>query len=347
MDTWITKMVRNRCVRRVVAWAAALACVVLFAFAQSRYVKNFLMGPYQMGPDELDKIDDASEAPRYFATVIGSKAMDTGIQEITIRKRGSVESGRSVSARYYALVVGDKILICKSGTGSHTTYEGELAPMPADLARQLFDNPEMQAIRGRFYPHYLSDESFRLPGYVAIAGLLVFGFLLAKQAIPAWRHLQDPATHPVVERVARWGDPVGVAVTAEAEARAPQYKSSNGWRVGDQFLVQSTFFTFDLLRLADLLWVYKRVIKHSVNFIPTGKTYEAVLICYGGAATVQGKEKVIDEILAFAAERTPWAASGFSHELEQHFNKNTTEFCAAIEERKREWAQHVAVGANG
>ena len=57
----------------------------------------------------------------------GSKAIDTGIQQITPRTRGRVETNRSVSA----------------------------------------------TIRPHFYPYYVGNASFRLPGYIGIACLLV------------------------------------------------------------------------------------------------------------------------------------------------------------------------------
>jgi hypothetical protein len=76
-----------------------------------------------------------------------------------------------------------------------------------------------------------------------------------------------------------------------------------------------------------------------VNFIPTGKTYEAVVICYGGTATVKSREKTVDEILAYMAQRAAWAVFGFTKELKDHFDKKMPEFCAAVEQRKRELAQ--------
>jgi len=84
-----------------------------------------------------------------------------------------------------------------------------------------------------------------------------------------------------------------------------------------------------------LLWAYKRVTKHSVNFIPTGKSYAAVLACYGGAAEVRGREKKVDAVLAFAAERAPWAVFGFSDDLSKLFKKKTQDFCLAVEEKAR------------
>lgn len=247
MDTWILRMVRARCVRRIVAWALAIGGVVVLVIGQQRYITNFILGPFNLGPSDLDSIRDLSDAPHYFVRVSGSKAIDTGIQHITIRKRGGVETSRSVSGAYYALVVGEKFLIVKSAAGTPTTAEGELTAMRPDLDRELFNTPDMQAIRDRFYPFYLSDESFRLPGYFAIAGALIFAFLLVKYGLPAWRHFQDPSSHPVVRRVASWGDPIHLGVEVEREARSPRHKGG-GWLVTDKYLVQSTFFTFDVLR---------------------------------------------------------------------------------------------------
>ena len=320
MDTWVHEMVRTRSRRRVAAWGFVLACTVAFVLSQHRYVSNFLMGPFTVTGADLDSIKDVSTTPRYFVTVTGSRAIDTGIQEITSRKRGGVETSRSVSAIYYVLVIGERLLLVKGSEGTPLTVEGELTPMSASLQNELFNGPRMELIRPRFYPYYVDNGSFRVPGYVALVGLLILAALLVLYARPAWRFRQDVSAHPVVKRVAAWGDPVGLAVDMRREAGSPRHKGS------------------DVLRLSDLLWAYKRVTKHSVNFIPTGKSYAGVLACYGGSAEIKAREKKVDTILAFAAERTPWAIFGFSDELNTLFSKKTPEFCAAVERRKQEWA---------
>ena len=311
---------------------------MLFALSQSRYIKNFVSGPFDFGQPELDAIGDVSTTPRYFVKVTGSKAIETGIQQITTRKRAGVETGRSVSAAYYVLVVGDRLLVVKRAEGTPTTVEGELAAMPSELDRHLFNSPQMEAIRGRFYPYYLDDSRFRMPGYIGVAGVLILAFLLLKYGLPAWRYAQDVASHPVVKRLVEWGDPMGIAIEARREADSPRYKGG-GWRMTEKYLIRSAPFAFDLLRLSDLLWAYKKVTKHSVNFIPTGKSYAGVLVCYGGAAEVTGKEKSVDAMLTCAAERAPWALFGYSDDLAKLFKQKTQEFCAAIEQRKREPAK--------
>ncbi|GEM_PF-2462650 len=190
----------------------------------------------------------------------------------------------------------------------------------------------------------LNDESILLPGYIALASLLVLALVLAfffvGQALPAWKHLRSPASHPVIQRISTW--PVNLAVAAKREAHQPLYKGRNGWLVTNQFLIQNTFFTFNLLRLSDLLWAYRKVTQHSINFIPTGKTHEVILVCAGGTVTIEGREATTKEILDFATQRAPWAVFGFSKELEKLFNKDPNAFCAAVEQKRKEWTQQHA-----
>ena len=338
MDNWIQQMVRAMCRRRVVAWSLLLGCAILFALGQQRYITNFLSGPYEFGQAELDMIGDVSSAPRYFVRVTGSKAIDTGIQQITTRTRHGSQTNR-VSAAYYVLVVGDRLLVAKSAEGA-PTVQGELTAMPVDLERHLFNTPQTEALRSRFYPYYLDNTAFRVPGYIGIAAALLLVVLLVKFGLPAWRYLQDVSSHPVVRRVASWGDPTGIALEVRREAGSPRY-TGGGWLVTDRYLIRRAPFAFDVLRLSDLLWAYKSVTKHSVNFIPTGKTYAGVLACYGGTAEVTGPEKKVDSLLSFASERAPWAIFGYSDDLNNLFRRNTGDFCGAVEQRKRERANSL------
>ena len=70
-----------------------------------------------------------------------------------------------------------------------------------------------------------------------------------------------------------------------------------------------------------------------------GKTYSGILVCYGGAAEVTGREANVEALLTYAAERAPWALVGYSDDLDNLFKKKTQDFCAAVEQRKRELAR--------
>jgi len=337
METWILKKIRAVSFRRVLAWGVALVGGLLLITSNQRYLDNFVNGPFTLSPVELDAIDDVETTPRYFARITGSRVIDTGLREYSVSSNAGVETSRKVSGEYYALAVGDRFLVFKTGSDANpsNTVQGRLVPWPSELAGELFDSKEMKDLQPRFYTFYVQNGSFRIGGYWLIVGAIVFVALLVWKGLPAWRHWRDPSTHPLVARMTCWGDPLSVAVLAEREFETPRFKAG-GWRLGDTYLVQSSTFAFDVLRVRDLLWAYKKITKHSVNFIPTGKSYEAILTCYGGSAVVKTKEKVVDAILTFAHQRAPWAVIGYSDELAGLFNKQQAEFVAAVEQRRRE-----------
>src|SRR5262245_48258336 len=110
-ENWVLQQIRKACLHRVMWWCGLLAVLLVFVASQHRYVANFFQGPYPLSKAELDAITDSSSTPRYFARVTGSKAIDTGIRQITIRKRRGVESSRSKSEQFHVLVLEDRLLV--------------------------------------------------------------------------------------------------------------------------------------------------------------------------------------------------------------------------------------------
>lgn len=340
MENWISDRIRATARRRFITWVLVLIAGAWLATSDHRYVANFFRGPFPLQQADLDSISDVELTPRYYARVNGEKVLDTGLRQYRVETRNGVETDRTESASYQALVLGNRFLVVRTASYSESPVaEGTLAPWPEGFEEELFDSKEMVALRNNFYPFYLDGDSFRRPGYIVLAIGLAFLLLFAWKAIPAWRAMRDPERDPLVKRIASWGDPVAVAVEAEREWENALLKAGAGWRFGHKYLMQSRFFTFDLLRFQDVLWGYKKITKHSVNFIPTGKTYEAVVNCYGGTATIPGKEPRVHEVLDFAQQRAPWAVFGFSDELAATFNKHQQDFANGVEQRRQEWEQ--------
>jgi hypothetical protein len=335
VDNWILKMARRPCIRILSAWGLASFGFVYFAISQQRYIHNFVKGPFEMSPSELASIKDITKNIRYFAEVAGTEAFDTGIEKISVESQNGVETSRSTTAKYYALVIGEKLLIVETVTGMPLNAVGELLPLPRDLEQKLFDTEEEQAVRQHVYPFYLAKGSFRIRGYIAIIAFLTFGFFLIKYSLPNWKYLQNPLTIPVIKKVSGWGDIYSISADIEHEFLNPQLYGVNDWTLTDKYLIWSNFFGFNVLRITDLLWAYKRVTKHSVNFIPTGKTYEAFLICYGGEASIKGDENRTDTILQFVANRAPWAFYGYSPEIVNLANTDMYKLCSEVEKRKQ------------
>jgi hypothetical protein len=342
MDSWIANRIRATSLRRVIVWSFALVGGVLLATSDHRYIANFLRGPYTLAQADLDSIRDVALTPRYYARVAGDRVIETGIRQYTIHTQNGIETSREESGAYNAFAIGNRYLVVRTAGADAPTAEGKLVPWSEDLEQQMFDTQEMRSLRSSFYPFYLESESFRRPGFVVIGVGMLFVLLFVWQALPAWRAWRDPERHPLAKRIALWGDPIGVAAGAEQEFDHPLLKAKGGWRLGNTYFTRSTFFTFDVLRFQDVLWGYKKITKHSVNFIPTGKSYEAIVACYGGTATIPGKEKSVNDLLAFVQQRAPWAIYGYSDDLSAAFNKRRQEFARTVEQRRQEWVHKQA-----
>jgi hypothetical protein len=324
-----------------------LAAGLLLTAAHARYWRNFVGGPYPLSAAELDAISDAASAPRYFARVEGGEAMETGIEQYEVRSRHGRETGRTLQARYYALAVGDRLLIVKSKEAPGTVVEGALRRIEGELETHLFSTADMRAARHLVRPYYLDTASFRSAGYwgIGVGGILFAAF--AGWARHAWKRLEAPAEHPLVARVSGWGDsPAAVAAEIEQEVARP-WRKVGPFAITDRYVVKSRFYELDAVRLCDLLWAYKKVVKKSVNFVPVGKDYVAVLACAGGTMEIQTKDGDVDEILQHAAARAPWAIFGYTKELEDAFRKDAAGFADAVAQRHSQYdAERVAVPAS-
>jgi hypothetical protein len=336
--TWLVHACRTRAVRAFSTAVALLAIGLLLLVGQSRYFTNFFGGPYSATAQDLDAIHDPAAAPRYFVHVEGSRAIDLGLEEYEVRTEYGRETGRTLKGRFYALEVGDRFLVVKTAGGVDTVVEGELRPVYGELESHLFSSAEMRAVRQRFRPYFLDTGSFRAPGYWGLGLGSAFFALAGWWAARSWRRLRAPASDPLVQRVAAWGDPVAVSAEIAAERERPWRKAGH-FEITEHYVVNASFYRLDVLRLGDLLWAYKKVIKKSVNFVPVGKDYQAVLACVGGTAEVQTKDAEVDEILHYAAARAPWAVFGHDKEIEQVFRKDPAGFVAAVADRRR---QHEA-----
>lgn len=336
VDSWVARKVRATTVRLSVAWFLAVCAVLAALWSQRRYIVNYVGGPYVVGAEELDRISDVSLEPRYFVRVASTDVSDTGVIEVATRTYKKVEVESRTVANFYALRMGERFLLCKSRSGSGSAFEGRLVEVPAAL-EALVGTRAQHGLGGKFYPFYV-DDSFRSRAYTPIFGLLVFLGLLAWSGLPAWWWLRHPAKHPVIRRLRRWGDAASVSARAEQQARKPPFESNNGWLLTEEFLIRSTFFGFELLRLTDLIWAYKKITKRSWNFIPTSQTHAAVLVFANGKAELschEGMSGVVDGMIAFAVQRAPWAEHGFSDALQGHYARDPVDFAARVAKRRQ------------
>ena len=337
-DSWLLRACRARAVRQLVTCGLVAGAGLLFAAANARYIRNFAGGPYAASEADLAGISDPEQAARYFVQVSGTRTVDTGVELYEVRTENGKETGRTLKARYYAILAGSRYLVVKSATEPPNRAEGSLERISPELDQHLFSSARMQASRGRFYPYYLDTDSFRTPGYWSIAVGLAALIVIVLVSRTAWRRIRDPRSHPLVQRASTWGELAAVSAEIEREL-AQKWRRQGSTSITDHYLVNEAFYSLQVLRLDDLLWAYKKVIKKSVNFIPAGKDFVAVVNCIGGTMEIKAKDPEVDEMLRYAASRAPWAVFGHTKDIEALFRKDAAAFAAIVMDRKR---QHEA-----
>src|SRR5256885_15292845 len=93
----------------------------------------------------------------------------------------------------------------------------------------------------------------------------------------AMRRSSEIQSSPVWKNLAVHGNAEQLSLQIEAELQPAMTRKYGKLQVTSQWMVRRKLFSTWVSPIADLAWVYKKVTKHSVNFIPTGKTYSVVL----------------------------------------------------------------------
>lgn len=332
--TWIERTARQKAVSTVVLFCVVTAIVAFIFELNGAYWKVFLHGPPAATAADLDAAQSADTNGQPIATpyvtITGDKVLNTGVEEVTTYE-GII---KNVSAGYYALGVGNRVLIVKSSKTPSTTVSGELTGMPYDVKTDLFPPGTDPADEAAFYP-LLLDTNYRESGYAglfwALMAELVFGFF----GFRAWQRLTGRVEHRAVVRARAWGDLGVTSAEVERELQMAVKARLSGWILTQNYAVRNQRFAFDLFRLDNLVWLYKKTVKRRMyGIIPAGTTYSAELHFSDGLAEVVGNQKKVDELLALAGERTPWAVKGYTDELAKFWKSSQPAFVAEVMKRK-------------
>ena len=333
--TWIERTARHKSIGQVVLFLVVTVIVVWVLAANTAYWKVFIDGAPTAGTTQLNAAATAADNYKPIATpyvtVTGGKVLSTGVQEVTTYE-GFIHH---VSAGYYAMLVGDRVLIVRSGKSPATTVSGSLSAMPLDLKTQLFPEGTDPVVIAQVYP-LLLDTSYREGGWMgifwAIVAEVIFGFF----AVRSWMRLTGRVDHPAVKRARAWGALAVTSADVERDLQMGVKAKSRGWTLTQNYAVKRKLFSFDLFRLENLVWAHKKEVKRRVYTIPVGTGYAAALNFSDGNAQIDGNQKKVDEVLTLASERAPWAATGYSDELQRAYKSSKAGFVAEVMKRKRE-----------
>jgi hypothetical protein len=184
---------------------------------------------------------------------------------------------------------------------------------------------------------YRSDY---IPIAIGVGILLLAGW----NCIKAMRRYSEIQTTPVWKHAAVYGNVEQLASQIEQDQQMGKTKYGK-LVLTPSWLIRKSFFSTWVSPVNDLAWVHKKVTKHYTNFIPTGKSYAAVIVGrHRQRIEVQMSQKKTDQLLADLAARAPWAIFGYSKDIETAWQKDPAGFVAAVDSRREQVTSKPGAG---
>lgn len=177
----------------------------------------------------------------------------------------------------------------------------------------------------------------RVWAIVVGAIVMLFGLALIGTGIRYWAGYR----HPIFRALS--GDApelVGKAV-GEVESELDRAQVFGAWD-GRVYLAEHWLLSGAvLIRLSDVLWVYPKTTKHSVNFIPTGTTRSVELFTtkrsgYHALPLTVNAHEGADALYAELLKRAPWAFAGFRPEWRERWEQIAPEVESKVAARQSE-----------
>ena len=327
------------------------AVLVLVVAMNFRYFVNFMRGCEPISSAELAGLKSPDQRWRNFVTVSGTKSLKTGYQDIEEKTESGQVTSREVKAEYVFLRAGDSILLVKASPGQEKLeYSGELVPTTPQLQSDVVQDLKTQDpdVGAMVLPFTLNAADYRENGYWGLLIMVPLLALAAWNCLKAQRRSSEPQSTPVWKSLSAFGNAEQLSHQIEADMQPGGVRTYGKLQIGSQWMVRRRIFSTWVSPVGDLVWIYKKVTKHSVNFIPTGKTYSVILTGQHRQRTEeQMKEKVVNELLAELASRVPWAIFGFDQKLDQTWRKAPQDLIAAVDSRYQQYHSKAAAAPSG
>lgn len=320
-----------------------LAVILIMSFSYNYYY-NFFFGPFTMDAASLTAIRDLKDQKKEYVTVRGSEVFHTGLQYIeeTFEEGTNRVIDTRVTTDYLYLVVNDWLLVVKAAPGTtDLSYTGALKMIPADLKYELATSAAQKGISVVEFdqivlPFMVDAQSSKAIGYIGLFTCLPLFLLSVWNLLRYGKRVFDPLEHPIYKKLEIYGIPEEVANGIDEDIASTGVPVTEKLIISNSWLVRKNLFGLTLVPLQDVLWMYKNVTQHKVNYIiPAGKSYGLVIHLNKKKKVQIGmNQKKVDAAIELIQHKVPSIACGYSDELAYLWNKNFPAFLVELEKLK-------------
>lgn len=325
---YIERQIR-RCERNVLlGCGGALLGLLLPFFGWPRYFENYLRGAVPLSADELSAVTQAEARARYFVRLRGEQVQDTGFVEVSeTRNQYSRELKRREAVGDYLLLhVGERRLLVQAPPGQRSgEWTGGLHSLPPRLRDSVLVPLQERdpATAARLLPVYLDATGFRRPGHLVLAIVLPLLLGVFWRTWRALRRYVDIEQHPLLAKIASYGDPRLVLPHIDEEARAAGgYMAAGLTLVTPSYLIHGSEFHVEIVRFSDIVWAYAAEAPQHLHSPPADR--EHALCIYEKSGTwleLRLRGRPPRGLLKIIAERSPDAVIGWDDRLAAEWAK--------------------------
>ncbi len=325
-------------------WHNSIGIALLLGLgcSQYRYLYNCFLGAQKISAEQILKLENPSRIDREFVTFTSSNIVDTGITKVIINKKTNVETLDNKYA--VAMLDQDHAILIEMQPQANLqklTLTGKLSTISFDtqekvVARLIKNRP---ALKDKILPVMLESVNYRssLDGllFILASGLGLCSWNLYKAKV----RTNNPRKHPIYLSLVKYGDGDLLVCNIDREIR-DRYNSQeledNTLFVTPSWLLFTQTYNLQIIKLDRLMWAFKKVTNHSINFIPTGKTYSVGLYdSFGKERNFSTSEREVDLIIQRIRTYAPWTVIGYTSESRKMWNWRRKEFYAMVEQRQR------------
>jgi len=315
------------------------------ALLSGSYLFNFLLGPFPADRKKLLTLTDDKVPFEYYLKVnYGDQKpilVDKEVEQRVNKNTRAVISER-VTAEFYVVDLSEKRLIFKvaPGTDFKSPLTGTLTQIPNSMRSGIADGLRQHKLElhEAVVPLMLDTGGFRWPGYWGLAiglPLYAFGVWNIVRALKRGGRLER---HPIAQALSAYGEPAEIAEHIHQETNDPARTFAVGkLQLTSSWLLQPSTYGLTVIHMSDVLWIYKKVTKHSTNGIPTGTTHAVMINTRnGGGVEVPASDGTTEQMLEELHRRAPWIIAGYSDELAALYKRDLAGVGDAVEERRQQ-----------
>jgi hypothetical protein len=198
----------------------------------------------------------------------------------------------------------------------------------------------------------------------AIVGLGSLFLSIPLSLVAVWnfvwwnRRTKDFSRHPICKRLALFG-PIEQVVQQIETAMQTNSKDKpttavlidsnifyTSFMLFGPWLFKKELFGLICFHVPDIVWLYKKITSHSVNFIPTGKSLAVLLYDrYSSSMEIQVSEQEATLLMRLICQQNPSAVAGFDKHSKSLWRWKRRAFIAAVDERRKDAPRAAAVSA--